>query len=388
GSNGQETATLLVAQAHRAPGGGIGFLSMIARDITELKRVHGELKVAAEQWQTTFDGITEGIILLDSERRVLRCNSAMQAFLGLPPQDILGRRCCDLVCGLSTTERDCTSVRAIETMHKATTIRQIAGRWFAITVYPMEDRDRALGGIVYIMSDITEQEKAKESLQESEKKIRQLAEASVRAQEEERQWVADEVHDRIAQTLVAVHQQLQALRSAGESGLPTRRQVDRALELQQMAIHETRNIMKDLYSPTLERYGLVAVIQEELRQLRDDLGLQTGIDARCPERPPRHVEGVLYRIIHEALMNVKKHGQGATRVDVSIAWEHDDVGIVVQDDGPGFDIAAVMADKHFGGMIAMRRRAEIIGGTFEVKSSPGKGARVTASVPSRHTKSA
>ena len=384
GLDGQEISTLVVAQAHRAPNGGVQFLSAIARDITELTRVRNVLQAAAEEWRTTFDGITEGILLLDTERRVLRCNLAMQAFLGLPFQEILGRHCCDLVCGASNREKDCTALRAIETKRKETTILQNANQWFAITVYPLENHEHVLSGIVHIMSDITAQKKQQEALRKSEAKVRELAAASVRAQEEERQWVADEVHDRIAQTLVAVHQQLQALGAAVPNDLLTQRLVNRALELQQQAIHETRNIMRDLYSPTLQQYGLVTVIQEELHQLSEDTGFQTGIDADCPVRPPKHVEGVLYRIFHEALLNVRKHGAGTKMVAVSVKQEHDEISIVVQDDGPGFDVEGVRQSRRFGGLVSMRRRAEILGGTFEVTSSVGQGTRVRVSVPAQH----
>ncbi len=381
GLDGEEIATLIVAQAHKAPDGSIEFMSTIARDITELKMGDRATQAAAEEWRTTFDGITEGILVLNTERRVLRCNLAMQTFLGLPFDEILGRGCCDLICGDSEGKEDCTAFRVLQTKRKETSILQVADRWFAITVYPLQNPDQGLGGLVFIMSDISEENKAEEALRESEKKIRMLAEASARAQEEERRSFADEVHDRIAQTLVAVHQQLQALRKASQNDVSTHRMVSRTLELQQRAIDETRNIMKALYSPTLEQYGLVTAIEEELHQLQEYTGFQTRIDADCPSRPPKHVEGILYRIFHEALMNVRKHSAGAKLVAVSVKWEHDNVGIVIQDDGPGFDVKAVTKNKSFGGLVSMRRRAEIIGGSFEVESNPVQGTRVSASVP-------
>lgn len=383
GSGGNETASLIVAQAHKAPDGAVQFMSAIARDITELRRVVRALETAAEEWRTTFDGITEGILVLDSERRVLRCNLAMAEFLGLPFHEILGRHCCNLLCGAAEGDDNCTALRALQTKCKENSILQLGDRWFAITVYPLESHGHTLSGMVHIMSDITERKKAEEALRESEKKIRGLAEASVRAQEEERHWVAGEVHDRIAQTLVAVHQQLQALDSATQSDPSAQRLVNRALELQHQAIHETRNIMSDLYLPTLDQYGLVTVMEEELNHFQKDTGCETRIDADYPERPPRHVEGVLYRIFHEALVNVKKHGAGTGRVAVSVRQEDGNVGIVVRDDGPGFDVAQATQSRRYGGLVSMRRRAEIIGGTFQVESSPGQGTTVSFSVPAQ-----
>jgi len=113
---------------------------------------------------------------------------------------------------------------------------------------------------------------AEEALRYSEQRIRELATESIHAHEEERQWVALEVHDRILQLLVAAHQQIQTLESkawAGSEG----RQVERVLGLVQEAINEARNVMNDLYPAGLTEFGLIPLMVEKLGVSRTKRGV-------------------------------------------------------------------------------------------------------------------
>jgi signal transduction histidine kinase len=111
--------------------------------------------------------------------------------------------------------------------------------------------------------------------------------------------------------------------------------------------------------------------------------VETGINARYAavngSRPlPPSVEAALYRICQEALTNVGRHA-GAGRVTVWLVATPDRVRLVVQDDGRGFDASGVPEDRH--GIVGMRERAAVLGGAFEVHSSPGAGTRIEATVP-------
>ena len=483
-------------------------LASLARDISEHKRVAAAIENAAQEWRAAVDGITEGILVLDDERRVLRCNRAMSEFLGMRFSQILGRLCCDVVCGSREDRKECIAETSLRTRQREAALLPVRGRWLGVTAYPLFGQDRSVTGMVYIMSDITEKKAAEEALREttqtlqalveaspvainvldrggnvkmwnsaaeviygwkaeevvgrpdptipedkrgesqmliheilqgrvftnlelqrrrrdgslidvslstaplfdsnhnivasvavtaditerkkaeialraSEAKIRELANALIQAQERERHWVADEVHDRIIQNLVAVHQQLQALESWTRGEPATQKAASRALDLQKRAIHETRNIMKDLYSPVLDEYGLVTVIEEELRQFRHETGARTAFEADYPVRSPKHVEGNLYRVFHEALVNVKKHCPAAKKVTVSLYSEDGKFFLVVKDDGPGFDVEAQVQNKRLGGLASMKRRVEIAGGNLEVRSRRGRGTTVNAWVPAQ-----
>jgi len=219
------------------------------------------------------------------------------------------------------------------------------------------------------------------ALSEREQQIRELTAASIRAHEGERQWIAYEVHDRIAQALASVFQQLQTLESMTRDDPQARQVATRASVLLREAIRETRNIMNDLHPPLLDEFGIVPLIEEEIRHFQEATGCGVGFDADCPVRPSPDAELVLYRIFHEALINVRRHATSVENVTVTLTSRDHAASLQVLDDGPGFDVEAATQDRRVGGLMSMRRRTEIIGGTFEVASSPGQGTRVTTRIP-------
>jgi two-component system, NarL family, sensor kinase len=197
---------------------------------------------------------------------------------------------------------------------------------------------------------------------------------------EERNRLAREIHDTLAQGLTATALQLEsadALLEAGSEG--AHEPLRRALSLTRSNLEEARRSVLDLRASPLEGRPL----SEALKGLVDRWEVETGINARYAavngSRPlPPSVEAALYRICQEALTNVGRHA-GAGRVTVWLVATPDRVRLVVQDDGRGFDASGVPEDRH--GIVGMRERAAVLGGAFEVHSSPGAGTRIEATVP-------
>ena len=197
---------------------------------------------------------------------------------------------------------------------------------------------------------------------------------------EERNRLAREIHDTLAQGLTATALQLEsadALLDAGpeEAHEPLRR----ALSLTRSNLEEARRSVLDLRAAPLEGRPL----SEALKALVERWEAETGIGARYRavngSRPlPPRVEAALYRICQEALTNVARHA-GAERATVRLVATPERVRLVVEDDGRGFDASDVPEGRH--GLVGMRERAEMLGGTLEVRSDPGAGTRIEAAVP-------
>lgn len=219
------------------------------------------------------------------------------------------------------------------------------------------------------------------ALTEREQQIREMAAASIAAQEDEREWIAYEVHDRIAQTLASAFHQLQALEALTREDESARQVAVRASVLLREAIRESRNIMNDLHPPVLDEFGVDPLITEELRHFREEKGCQTTYEASYESRPPRDVEVALYRIFHEALINVGRHAPGAQSVAVALTSNDGRVTLEVKDNGRGFDVDSALQVKRLGGLMSMRRRAEIIGGELRIESRSGIGTTVSVNVP-------
>jgi len=197
---------------------------------------------------------------------------------------------------------------------------------------------------------------------------------------EERNRLAREIHDTLAQGLTATALQLEsadALLDAGSEG--AHEPLRRALYLTRSNLEEARRSVLDLRAAPLEGRPL----SEALSALIDRWEAETGIGARYRavngSRPlPPRVEAALYRICQETLTNVARHA-GAERVAIQLVATPERVRLVVEDDGRGFDASRIPEGRH--GIVGMRERAEMLGGTLEVRSSPGAGTRIEATVP-------
>lgn len=223
-------------------------------------------------------------------------------------------------------------------------------------------------------------EAAEDRLAEVERRSRMDLLGALRAHEQERERLAYEVHDRIAQTLASVFQQLQALEGLARSSPEIRQIAVRSSMLTREAIREARSIMNDLHPPVLDELGLAPLVEEELRRLHEDTGCHTRSELAIKVRPSRDIEMVCYRILLEALVNVRRHSQ-ANEVVVSLSCTSEGVDLSVQDDGVGFDVAAALARKRVGGLMSLTRRAELAGGTCHLESTLGKGTVVKVWIP-------
>ena len=130
----------------------------IGQDITERKKMEEMLLNAAQQWRTTFDAISDVVCLIDSKRKIIRCNKAMTNFLGKPFADIVGQSCCELIHGTREPIEGCPYERMKETHSSEAAISQRGDQWYRISVDPLlNERGHPIGG-VHIMADITKEQ--------------------------------------------------------------------------------------------------------------------------------------------------------------------------------------------------------------------------------------
>ncbi len=215
--------------------------------------------------------------------------------------------------------------------------------------------------------------------------MRFYARQITRAQEDERQRIARDLHDETVQMLVVLSRRIEALASIPES-LP-REARERLKSIQELIAgtqQSLRGLIRNLRPPTLDHLGLVATV----RGLSDELSKMAGIEIELQttgevRRLPTEIELALFRIAQEALNNVRRHS-GASRAVVGLAFGPQTVRLTVEDDGRGF----VVTDEGEGrvaagqlGLAGMAERAETLGGTLSVRSTPGQGTTIAAEVP-------
>ena len=205
---------------------------------------------------------------------------------------------------------------------------------------------------------------------------------------EERNRLAREIHDTLAQGLAAITLQLETADALAEQKPERAREtIRRALALARANLEEARRSVIDLRAAPLRNRTL----PEALRELAQEVG-QDGVEITYqapgdfPLVSPRLETGI-YRVAQEALNNVKNHA-GAGHVKVTLAVEDDELCLYVYDDGRGFQVDEAMdAQARFGaqaghfGLTGMSERVKLLGGTLCIDSTPGAGTRLVACVP-------
>jgi PAS domain S-box-containing protein len=235
------------------------------------------------------------------------------------------------------------------------------------------DSDGKRLGYVSVNRDVTERRYAEET-------IRALLNDVLTAQEAERRRIARELHDETAQTLTSLLVGLKAVEESQDLGQAVgaastlRGLVSAALEgVQRMARGLRPSVLDDLgLEEALERLGL---------EVSRAHGFVVDLHSTGPRLPrlPEAVETTLYRMAQEALTNASKHASPKA-VSILIHRNPTEVRLVVEDDGRGFDSTEAMAETKLG-LVGMRERAHLIGGSMTVESSSGNGTTIWVSVP-------
>jgi signal transduction histidine kinase len=196
----------------------------------------------------------------------------------------------------------------------------------------------------------------------------------VAAQELERRRLARELHDETGQALTSILLALKPL----EDG-PASEAVAELHELVVTALQDVRRLAVELRPSALDDFGLAAALERLVSTLQERTGIDTAVESSLSdERLPAEVEVALYRVVQESLTNVIKHA-GATHVSVVLTRRGGGVSAIVEDNGRGFAESELREDAL--GVVGMRERLALVGGTLELESAPGIGTTVSAYVP-------
>jgi signal transduction histidine kinase len=231
-------------------------------------------------------------------------------------------------------------------------------------------RDDEIGRLAAAFNDMAEK------VAERDASLRQLSRRMLSVQEQERIRIAREVHDELGQALTAMKIDLQQLAkrhaSLDEPLKPIARTIDEIVDL-------VRRIATDLRPAILDDLGITAALEQQLRRLRESTGMQTTLVVAEEPDLDMVTRVTLYRIAQEALANVVRHAE-ASEVEISLAIREGAAVLEISDNGRGVSPEQVTNPKSLG-LLGMRERAELLGGSVHLAGNPGHGTVVTVTLP-------
>ncbi|MCP3977881.1 MAG: hypothetical protein GY716_00930 [bacterium] len=228
-----------------------------------------------------------------------------------------------------------------------------------------------------------EAHESREQQDETYQRLRRLTRRLEHAKEEERRFIARELHDELGQALSAAKITLQRLSrkltTPGDARLTTD-----AIELINGLISRVRELSLDLRPPLLDELGFMPALRGYAEGQSQRTGLRIRVVAEPePDAMDPDVATAAFRVVQEALTNVVRHA-GARNVEIGVDCGDERVRLSIRDDGAGFDLdqalEAAVRGRHLG-LLGMRERVEALGGVLVVDSAPGRGTAITAELP-------
>ena len=216
-------------------------------------------------------------------------------------------------------------------------------------------------------------------------RLEQLLERVIRAQEDERKRLSMELHDSPVQWLTSAVYRVEACLEFVRRGqhLRARSELEEIQEVLDTTLAELRHTTSALHPPALEKVGLVKALAQHADAFERDTGILTHFEeSGFVPRLPASVELAVYRVVQEALFNVRKHSQ-ATTVQIQLGLHDGTFRAAIKDDGIGFEMddSRRSEDGHLG-LAGMEERARMLGGTLAIQSTPGAGTQITLLLPS------
>ncbi len=383
GKDGRRICCLISSSPVLGPDGVFRGGIATVTDISHLKEAQRLLRESEEKYRMIFNNSPLAVFYFDSEGVIKACNSSCLKMMDLSESEIVG---CDLFSLLKDEEirnvvSRCLSGDACSYEGEYRSASSQKTIHIRAHYAPIKLKKGELLGGVAIVEDITGQKRAAEQVEESEKRLRCLSAQLLSAQEEERKRIAGELHDSIGSYLSAIKFSVEDILHHAERGVVGMASMEALVSIAQSAIEEVRRIITDLRPSILDDLGIVATIGWFCRQFEavySGVRIEKRIGIKEDE-VPEALKIVIFRVIQEALNNAAKHSRAET-VNVSFALHEGAIELVIRDNGVGFDPDAVRkAHKGGLGLTSMKERVKLSGGSFSIRSQPGKGTSIEAS---------
>jgi PAS domain S-box-containing protein len=359
------------------------------RDVTERKRAERELGHSLSLLSATLESTADGILVVGTDGTIQSYN---KRFLdtwclnegmmeSLDPMEI--RSIC-----LSQLKNIDLEVHRVRELYENPTRERVDLMEFSggriVERYARPQRlGGAIVGMVFSFRDITDRRRTEKKILENREQLRLLTSQLSLAEERERRRIANQLHDRVGQALLASKIKLGTAR---EFGLPPEIEgpLEEAFALVEQTIQDVRSLTFELSPPILYMLGFEAAVEWLAEQVERQYGIDCMFEDDGSAKPlEENIKVLLFQNVRELLVNVCKHSN-AQKATVSITREEDRIRVLVEDNGVGFNASEVESrwDESCGfGLFSIRERLSHLGGKLEITSETGRGTRISLTAP-------
>jgi len=352
-------------------------------EINERIATETALAKAETHYRLLVENMNEGLAIYNAEGRFTYINNCLCAMTGYSRETLLGKESSFV---MSPEDHPLLGVKQTGQIQEERTsyearLATASGKTLHIQISPepLVDKEGTNRGSFVVITNITE-------LKAAERQIRTLSQELIKAQENERQRIARDLHDNVAQNLATLKIGWDTLLDSLPEKKPAFYEKTRALSrLLRGSIESIRGLAYNLLPPELEQLGLITAIRRYCEEQTTHFNLP--IDLFTAGVQELHLsfdtQINLYRLVQEALSNVSKHAD-ATRVTIRLTASHPCLILKVEDNGKGFHIkerlAEAVNEKRMG-VRSMEERVSLLKGTMKLTSSLGEGTRLRIEVP-------
>ena len=359
----------------------------ILQDITEKKYAEAALKESEERYRSIVTNSLMGIILR-SNTKLIFVNEAFCNMIGYSEEELMSMTLLEFMITFHPDDRDIVYQRHLDLIAKKPVpnkyeIRRIhkSGRiiWVDSVTQNVSygGSDVQLG--MYI--EITERKKAEEEMHRLTIELRELANHLQTVREEERLLIANEIHDKLAQNLVALNMNANYIKtSIKDSNLKLKEVIDEQIDIANDLVKTSRTLFNSLHLAALDELGLFESIEwyakDQLKEYRIDVLLESNVEGFLFTK---ELSYPLFRIAQEAISNIKLYSK-ATTVFISLSKENNVLSLLIKDDGVGFETSSRYAINNHG-LLGIRERVYALNGKLNIESKLGEGTSIHIEVP-------
>jgi PAS domain S-box-containing protein len=377
---GQKRTVLLNAGSVKDADGSLLYSTTVLVDITERQQAESALRESEERFRHVANAAPVMIWMAGPDKLCTYFNQPWLNFTGRPLHSELGDGWAEGVHPddlQSCIQAYIGAFDRREPFEVEYRLRRHDGeyRWVSDRGVPRFNLDNSFAGYIGSCIDVTDRRLAQESLSDISRKL-------IKAQEEERAWIARELHDDINQRIALVTVNLERLQKDFPSLAPAAsgQRLEEIRELLSGLGSDVQALSHNLHSSKLEYLGIVAATASFCKELSEEHGVEVRLQTdKISTKLPPEIALCLFRVLQEALQNALKHS-GSRHFEVRLRGTTDRIELTVGDAGVGFDPEEAITRSGLG-LTSMKERLKLVHGELFIDSQPGRGTVIRATVP-------